>query len=73
MLVGLGVLYSTSYRFSGDQNASCEVQIFFSRNTKQDNVGTSLVVQWLRIHLAMQGTQVLSLVWELRSHMPWSN
>ena len=25
---------------------------------------TSLVVQWLRIHLPMQGTQVQSLVWE---------
>ena len=25
---------------------------------------TSLVVQWLRIHLPMQGTQVSSLVWE---------
>ena len=24
----------------------------------------SLVVQWLRIHLSMQGTQVQSLVWE---------
>ena len=28
---------------------------------------TSLVVQWLRIHLAMQGIEVLSLVRELRS------
>ena len=27
-------------------------------------VGTSLVVQWLRIHLAKQGTWVLSLVRE---------
>ena len=27
--------------------------------------GTSLVVQWLRIHLAMQGTQVRFLVGEL--------
>ena len=35
----------------------------FSKNKKQDNVGISLVVQWLRIHLAMQGIQVLSLVW----------
>ena len=26
--------------------------------------GTSLVAQWLRIHLPMQGTQVWSLVWE---------
>ena len=28
MLVGLGVLYSISYRVSGDQNALCGVQIF---------------------------------------------
>ena len=32
--------------------------------------GTSLVVQWLRIHLLMQGTRIWSLVEELRSHMP---
>ena len=35
--------------------------------------GTSVVVQWLRILLGMQGTQVQSLVGELRSHMPRSN
>ena len=35
--------------------------------------GTSLVVQGLRIHLAMQRAWVQSLVVELRSHMPWSN
>ena len=35
--------------------------------------GTSLVVQWLRIHLAMHGTQVQSLVKELRSHRPGIN
>ena len=27
----------------------------------------------LKIHLVMQGMWVSSLVWELRSHMPWSN
>ena len=32
--------------------------------------GTSLVVQWSRTHLPVQGTQVWSLVWEQRSHMP---
>ena len=37
------------------------------------SVGTSLAVQWLRIHLAMQGTQVRSPVGERRSHMPWDN
>ena len=40
---------------------------------KSGSAGTSLVVQWLRIHLPMQGTQVQSLVWELRSHMPRGN
>jgi len=32
--------------------------------------GTSLVAQWLRIHLSMQGKWVPSLAEELRSHMP---
>ena len=35
--------------------------------------GVSLRVQWLRICLAMQGTQVQSVVGELRSHLPRSN
>jgi len=35
--------------------------------------GASLTVQWLRIHLWMQGAQVLSLVAELRSHKPQGN
>lgn len=30
--------------------------------------GASLVAQGLRIHLAMLGTRVQSLVWGLRSH-----
>ena len=30
----------------------------------KDNAKTSLVVQWLRIHLQMLGTWVQSLVWE---------
>ena len=34
------------------------------------NPGTSLVVQWLRIHLAMQGTWVQPLVGKLKSYMP---
>ena len=37
--------------------------------TKKYPEGTSLVVQWLRICLPMQGTWVRSLVGELRSHM----
>ena len=35
---------------------------------KKRSQGTSLMVQWLRICLAMQGTWVPSLVRELRSH-----
>ena len=37
------------------------------------NGQTSLVVQCLRIHLTIQGTQVRSLVGELRSHVLWGN
>ena len=32
-------------------------------------LGTSLVVQWLRLRLPMQRVEVQSLVTELRSHM----
>ena len=38
-----------------------------------DTIGTSLMVQWLRICLLIQGTQVRSLVLELRSHTLWSS
>ena len=37
------------------------------------NTGTFLVVQWLGVHLPVQGVQVQALVEELRSHMPWGN
>ena len=40
---------------------------------RKERRGTSLVVQWLRSCLLMQGTQVGSLVGELRSHMPEGN
>ena len=40
---------------------------------RNSSLGTSLVVQWWRIRLPMQGTPVQSLVRELRSHMPWGN
>ena len=39
---------------------------------KSDQTGTSLVVQWLRLCLPVQGVQVRSLVRKLRSHMPLS-
>ena len=31
---------------------------------KFTHLGDSLVAQWLRVHLPMQGTQIQSLVWE---------
>ena len=37
---------------------------------KKSPVGASLVVQWLRLCLPMQGTPVRSLVREVRSHVP---
>ena len=40
---------------------------------KKSYPGTSLVVECLRICLAVQWTQVPSQVWELKSHMPWNN
>ena len=40
---------------------------------KQRLQRTSLVAQWLRIHLAVQGTRLQSLIKELRSHTPQSN
>ena len=36
---------------------------------KKNKEGTSLAVQWLRLHLPVQGVRVRSLVGELRSHM----
>ena len=35
--------------------------------------GTSLAVQWLRIHLAMQGMWIQSPLRKLRSHTLWGN
>lgn len=46
-----------------------DVQDYFNKEMIFKNIkqGTSLVVQWLRIRLPRQGTQVRSLFWELRS------
>ena len=42
-------------------------------SSKANKIRTSLVVQWLRICLPMQGMWVQALVGELRSHMPRGN
>ena len=36
-------------------------------------LGTSLVVQWLRIQFTVQGMWVRSLVGNLRCHILWGN
>ena len=41
-----------------------EVEICFHSPAQKFAMGASLVVQWLRSHLPMQGTRVWSLVWE---------
>ena len=51
---------------------SCTVQKS-SHIKKSVITGTSLVAQWLRIHLPMQGMKVRSLVGELRCHMAQGN
>ena len=43
------------------------------RKTKKSGEGLSLVVQWLRICLPMQGMRVWSLVGELTSYKPQGN
>ena len=53
---------------------TCKAQERRDRKIKEIKTkmeGTSLVVQWLRIYLPMQGMWVLYLVRESRSHMPW--
>ena len=46
--------------------------VFHPCSVKMVLLGTSLVIQWLRLHLPMQGVWIWSLVGELRSHMSWS-
>ena len=59
-----------------DGNYSCSFKtlasVFFASSMvlKVYKEGLFLVVQWLRICPAMQGTWVQSFVRELRSHMP---
>ena len=41
-----------------------DILFIHSVTQKFNHLGTSLVAQWLRIHLPMQGTQVRAPVWE---------
>ena len=69
-----------SYSSGGGEASGWELSVgahtgrnIWGRASKRIQSRTSLVVKWLRIHLALQGTWVQSLVGELRSHMPQSN
>ena len=44
---------------------------FEAKTEVKNTCGDSLVVQWLRLCLPMQGVQVRTLIRELRSHMPY--
>ena len=56
--------------FSMNKEMKAKIRGYFSIKNKS---GTSLVVQWLRIHLPIQGMWVQMLVRELRFHMQWGN
>ena len=58
----------TKYKNRPLPRASALVLSLGNWSTFQEGSGTSLVVQWLWICLAMRKTQVWSLVWEQRSH-----
>ena len=56
-----------------DLVCACVCMHTHTQSLKLVNGRNSLVVQWLRICLLIQETQVQSLVGELRSHMLWDN
>ena len=56
------------YNFKNDETPSKDLK----QGMTSMHLETSLVVQWLRICLPVQGMWVQSLVGELRSHMPRS-
>ena len=53
-----------SYTVGGNVNWYSHYGEQYGGSLKKLKIGTSLVVQWLRIRLPMQGTQVQALVWE---------
>ena len=48
-----------------------QLEVVVGTSIKNKTFGTSLAVQWLRLHLPMQGVPIRSLVRELRSHKSW--
>ena len=58
---GLQTTWATQQRVSGGSNQRLKCKLCSSRYLK---AGASLVAQWLRIRLSMQGTRVHALVRE---------
>ena len=54
----------TCWKKMDDEWASLQYPLSTNKACLRSNTGTSLVAQWIRIRLPMQGTQVPSLVWE---------
>ena len=52
---------------------SDDLRFLILRTIRKAHLGTSLVVQWLRVHLPTQGRGLWSLVRELRSRVPRGN
>ena len=57
-------VYSVRGRGEGDTREPGGLSRTDCTGLKEGSRGTSLVVQWLRIHLPMQGTRVRALIWE---------
>ena len=53
-----------SEEFKGEPSMAPEFKAPIIQKDKERHLGASLVVQWLRICLLMQGTRVRALVWE---------
>ena len=52
------------------QDPEAQLVMKTGRNLEGMSIGTSLVVQWLRLHASTAEGTVPSLVGELRPHMP---
>ena len=67
MLASNGTGIQREQQLSRNHTYACylqEMDIFLSTPFIKTLVGASLVAQWLRICLLMQGTRVRALVWE---------